>query len=317
MTGRAKKTLLSEFDPIPSLNYLTIHDGVVRMSDTHLIIGNVTIESFIIFTVATIAVIFLAYLCYKAVYTVLERFSSRSVARWTARFTGYIIFGIGLYYIDLTILGFDISATFASLGILSIALAFASQQIISNLLAGLLIAINRTIALDDWIELGNEPETGIAQVLDMTFTRTILKDRDGRVFLLPNATLLSSKIVNYSRSGYIEIPVTITLPPGLPFAQARDTILSVLTAHPKILPNIKPENKAQIPGLSMIPRQHELSLREIFPEHFSSRVLLSGLAPLGNTVSIRFWIGDITHREEIVSDVLHEIGQRLGLIGKS
>ena len=75
----------------------------------------------------------------------------------------------------------------------------------------------------------------------MTFTRTIVKDRDGRVFIVPNASLLSSKIVNYSQSGYIEIPVTITLPPALPFVRARDTILAVLTAHPKILPNIIPE----------------------------------------------------------------------------
>ena len=64
------------------------------MNDTHLIIGNVAIENFIIFTVATLAVIFLSYLCYKAVYTVLVRSSSRSVARWTARFAGYIFFGI-------------------------------------------------------------------------------------------------------------------------------------------------------------------------------------------------------------------------------
>jgi small-conductance mechanosensitive channel len=287
------------------------------MADTHLIIGNVTIESFIGFTVATLAIIVLSWLCYKVVYIGLERVSGRSAARWTARFAGYIIFGIGLYYIDLTILGFDISATFASLGILSIALAFASQQIIANPLAGLLIAVNRTIALDDWIELGNEPETGIAQVRDMTFTRTVLKDRDGRVFILPNATLLASKIINYSRSGYIEISLTITLPADFPFEQARDTILSMLAIHPKILPNINTENKAGIPGLSLFTRQHELHLQKISPEHFAPKVLLSGLAPLGNNISIRFWIDDITHREDIVSDVLHEIGQRLGLIGKS
>lgn len=286
------------------------------MSDTQVIIGNVTIQSLIFFTVATIAVIFLSYLCYKAVNRIMEPLSSRSVSRWTARFVGYIIFGIGLYYVDLTILGFDISATFASLGILTIALAFASQQIISNLLAGFLIAINRTIALDDWIELGNEPETGIVQVRDMTFTRTVLKDRDGRVFFLPNATLLSSKIVNYSRSGYIEIPVTITLRPGLPFTQARDTILSVLTVHPKILPNREEEPGEKKPGLLISARQRELSLQGVFPEHFVPRVLLSTLAPLGNTISIRFWIDNITHREEIVSDVLQEIGQRLDSTGK-
>jgi small conductance mechanosensitive channel len=287
------------------------------MADTHLIIGNVTLESFIIFTFATLAVIVLSWLGYRAVNNVAERFASRAVARWTARFASYIIFGIGLYYIDLVFLGFDISATFASLGILSIALAFASQQIISNLLAGILIAINRTIALDDWIELGNEPETGISQVVDMTFTRTILKDRDGRVFLLPNATLLSSKIVNYSMSGYIEIPVTITVPPVLPFDRVRDTILSVVTAHPKILPNIKKEITAQIPGLSKITRQRELSFQEDFPQHFPPSVLLSGLSPLGNTILIWFWISEITHREEIVSDVLQEIGRRLDLTGKS
>jgi hypothetical protein len=59
----------------------------------------------------------------------------------------------------------------------------------------------------------------------MTFPRTILKDSAGRVFFLPNSTLLSSKVVNYSQSGYIEISVNITLPPDLPLTQARNTIL--------------------------------------------------------------------------------------------
>jgi len=287
------------------------------MSDTHILIGNVTIESFIIFIAAILVVIFLSYLCYKAVFIALTRLYSRSVARWTARFVGYIIFGIGLYYCDLAFLGFDVSATFASLGILSIALAFASQQIISNLLAGFIIAINHTVELDNWVEIGNEPETGIAQIQDMTFTHTTIKDRDGRFFIVPNSALLSSKVVNYSLSGYIEIPVTITLPRALPFTQARDTILAILAAHPKILPNIRPENTADTPVKMLMSRLHELSLPEKGPEHFSSRVLLSGLEQSGTTVSIRFWIGDITHREEIISDVLYEIGQRLGLMGKS
>jgi small-conductance mechanosensitive channel len=287
------------------------------MSGTQILIGNVPLENFIIFTAATIVVIFLSYLCYKTVSVVLTRLYSRSVARWTARVVGYIIFGIGLYYCDLAFLGFDVSATFASLGILSIALAFASQQIISNLLAGFIIAINHTVELDDWVELGNEPETGIAQVQDMTFSRTTLKDRDGRVFILPNSALLSSKIVNYSQSGYIEIPVTLSLSPAVSFVVARETILAILAAHPEILPNIKPEHKIDTPGKMLVSRLRELSLPEKCPEHFPSRVLLSGIEPPATTVSIRFWIVDITRREEIVSDVLYQISQRLALIGKS
>lgn len=142
-------------------------------------------------------------------------------------FIGYLIFVVLLYAADLWILGLDLNAMIASLGIISIALALASQQIISNLLAGLLITIDRTIRLDDWVDFGGDPATGIVRVRDLTFTRTILEDRDGRVFSVPNAALLSSKIVNYSKSGYIEIPVDISLPfrslsgrPGILFLQS-------------------------------------------------------------------------------------------------
>ncbi|MDD5189170.1 MAG: mechanosensitive ion channel, partial [Methanoregula sp.] len=149
------------------------------MSDAGFLFSNIAIESVIGFLLTFIVVIFAAYLSYKVVKAGLMRWTTHSVARWTARFAGYIVFLVGIYEIDRWFLGFDISATIASVGIISIALAFASQQIISSLLAGFLITINRTITLDDWVVLGGLPDTGISQVKDITFTRTILRDRNG------------------------------------------------------------------------------------------------------------------------------------------
>jgi small-conductance mechanosensitive channel len=224
---------------------------------------------------------------------------------------------LGLYIIDLTILGFDINATIASLGVISIALAFASQQIISNLLAGILIAINRTIRLDDWVELGGDPTTGIAQVKDLTFTRTVLKDRDGRVFLVPNASLLSSKIVNYSKSGFIEIPVTITIPFDIPFDDAEETILAVLKSHEDVIPNGTKTDDSGSSGMrSSFFFQGYSGQKKADPERFTPRVLFTGIVPQGNLISLRFWVQDIVRREEITSAILSEISRRLNISGK-
>ena len=287
------------------------------MADSQFLIGTVTIGNIIVFLLALSAVIFLSYLSYKGTKAVLVRYTTRSVARWAARFAGYFIFLLGLYIIDLTILGFDINATIASLGVISIALAFASQQIISNLLAGILIAINRTIRLDDWVELGGDPTTGIAQVKDLTFTRTVLKDRDGRVFLVPNASLLSSKIVNYSKSGFIEIPVTVTIPFDIPFDDAEETILAVLKSHEDVIPNgTKTEDSGSSGMRSSFFFQGYSGQKKADPERFTPRVLFTGIVPQGNLISLRFWVQDIVRREEITSAILSEISRRLNISGK-
>ena len=281
------------------------------MSDAPALIGKVTAGNIIAFMLVALAVIFAAYLMYKAVKAILARYTTRSVARWTARFAGYLVLLAGLYWIDLVFLGFDIEATIASLGIISIALAFASQQIISSLLAGFLIAINRTIALDDWVEVGGDPATGISQVKDLTFTRTILRDRDGRVYLMPNSTLVSSKIINYSKSGFIEIPLNLILPVTIPFEQARDVILPVLAENPEILPNGKNEGFAAKGGIRTSFFFQGYTRLRANTGLLTPRVLFTGITNQGNAISIRFWIRDVVRREDIVSEVLAEVSKRL------
>lgn len=281
------------------------------MSDAPALIGKVTAGNIIAFMLVALAVIFAAYLMYKAVKAILARYTTRSVARWTARFAGYLVLLAGLYWIDLVFLGFDIEATIASLGIISIALAFASQQIISSLLAGFLIAMNRTIALDDWIEVGGDPATGISQVKDLTFTRTILRDRDGRVYLMPNSTLVSSKIVNYSKSGFIEIPLNLILPITVPFERARDVILPVLAENPEILPNGKNEGYTAKGGIRTSFFFQGYTRLRANTGLLTPRVLFTGITNQGNAISIRFWIRDVVRREDIVSEVLAEVSKRL------
>jgi small-conductance mechanosensitive channel len=281
------------------------------MSDASFLFSNIAVANIIWFLLTFVAVFFAAYISYKLVKAGLVRWTTRSIARWTARFAGYIVFLVGLYVIDRWFLGVDIGATIASVGIISIALAFASQQIISSLLAGFLITINRTISLDDWVELGGLPNTGCSQVKDITFTRTILRDRDGRVYIVPNATLLESKIVNYSKSGFIEIPLTLILPFEIPFERARDIIMGVLSSHPDILPDKRSIGQTVPFGMRSSFFFQGYTWLKTNPEGLIPRVLFTSITNQGNTISVRFWIRDVVRREDITSEVLAEISRQL------
>jgi len=283
------------------------------MSDAGFLTGTVVLENVLMFMLGCAAVVAAAYLSYKLVKALLMRWTSRSVARWTARFAGYIVFLAGIYLADRWFLGFDITATLASVGIISIAFAFASQQIISSLLAGFLITINRTIALDDWVEVGGQPETGISQVKDITFTRTILRDRDGRVYMVPNATLLSSKVINYSKAGFIEIPLALILPIRIPFPVAQETILSVLESHRDVLPNGGSGEAEGPSGIRSSFFFQGYTWLKADPDQLVPRVMFTGITNQGNAISVRFWIRDIVRREDITSEILAEISARLDL----
>ena len=284
------------------------------MTDLEEVLGNLSLFGILGFFLALALVTIIAYVGYKAAKAFLLRYTKRSYARWGARFIGYLIFLLLLYAADLYILGLDLNATLASLGIISIALAFASQQIIASLFAGILITVNRTIRLDDWIELGGDPATGIARVRDLTLTRTVLEDRDGRVLTIPNSALLSSKIVNYSKSGYIEIATDISLPLAIPFDLAKETILAVLDENPDVRPDTIPEPAKAASGMrTSYFFQGYTGRRDRPPESLKPRVLATGISHVAISISIRFWIADVTRREEIVSFVLAEVGKRLDL----
>jgi small-conductance mechanosensitive channel len=109
-----------------------------------------------------------------------------------ARATEYVVFILGFSYGLYYILGLELKAFVASLGIISIAVAFASQQIIQNVIAGILIAVSRPVELDDWVDISG---TGISNIKDITLTRPVLRDKNGRLYYIPNSILISSIIV--------------------------------------------------------------------------------------------------------------------------
>lgn len=148
----------------------------------------------------------------RAVYVLLRRsFDPRLSKRRSknvARLAEYATLVAGLYIGIFTILQVNVTALVASLGIAGITIAFASQQIIQNFMAGVLMEVDRRVQVEDWIEIiGSSVKA--ARVRDITLTKTVLLDPSGKQVYVPNSVLISSQVINYTKAGFVEVPIEV------------------------------------------------------------------------------------------------------------
>lgn len=107
----------------------------------------------------------------------------------------YAVWTLGLI-VALDAFGFNPQAVATGLGLTSLALGFALKDIISNFISGMLILILRPFELGDQIVVG-ETEGNVERI---ELRATQLRTYDGRVVLIPNAEVFTSRIINNTAS---------------------------------------------------------------------------------------------------------------------
>ncbi|BAZ71084.1 putative ion channel (plasmid) [Fischerella sp. NIES-4106] len=103
----------------------------------------------------------------------------------------YAVWTLGLI-VALDAFGFNPQAVATGLGLTSLALGFALKDIISNFISGMLILVLRPFELGDQIVVG-ETEGNVERI---ELRATQLRTYDGRVVLIPNAEVFTSRIIN-------------------------------------------------------------------------------------------------------------------------
>jgi small conductance mechanosensitive channel len=83
---------------------------------------------------------------------------------------------------------------FASTAVVGLIIGFAAQNTISNLIAGVLIAITQPIRIGD--RVGFEEREG--RVTDITLSYTYLDPGDGSAIVVPNQLLVKGIVHNHS-----------------------------------------------------------------------------------------------------------------------
>ena len=95
---------------------------------------------------------------------------------------------------QFTSLGRLAAGIFASTAVLGLIIGFAAQNTISNIIAGVLIAITQPIRIGD--RVGFEDREG--RVTDITLSYTFIDPGDGSQVVVPNQLLVQGIVHNHS-----------------------------------------------------------------------------------------------------------------------
>jgi small-conductance mechanosensitive channel len=135
----------------------------------------------------------IAFAARRGVTHLLERGSSTFIARLVGRFVAAIIFLIGFVY-ALNQLGVSVGPLLGLLGLAGLAIALAFQDIVENVIAGVLISIRRPFDAGDQIATNGFEGT----VEDINLRVVSLVTFDGVRVFVPNSSVWSTPIVNYT-----------------------------------------------------------------------------------------------------------------------
>ena len=110
----------------------------------------------------------------------------------------------------LNLLGIDLSILAVFSGAVGVGLGFGLQQIASNFMSGLIILLERSLKVGDFIEL-EDGRSGTLKEINMRQSR--LGTFDGKDIMVPNDRFITTRVVNWThedpRQRY-EVPFTVT-----------------------------------------------------------------------------------------------------------
>jgi small-conductance mechanosensitive channel len=258
------------------------------------IIGDVSFVTFMIF----LAVIVVTLVVGNTVAAYLKKWLNlKNRKGWfyaaVPKFFSYSIYAVGFYYAVYKIIHFDVQAFAAAFGIIGLVIAFSSQHTLQNIIAGLLMFMDRSIKEGDYIEFNGT----ICKVVDISLRKTYLRARDGRFIGVPNSNFMTTAITNYSRSEFFRMEVAVSVSPDADTERAMGILYGIAVEHKDIIPKSQPRRKSVLQLLLELPPDMK---------KYEPKVFLTGITKDKSVLCLYCWITDIRSEKRIASEVLLE-----------
>ncbi len=145
------------------------------------------------------------------------------------KFAGVIIFAVAVL-LALDVLGINVVPFVAGAGVAGIAIGFAAKDTLSNLIAGVLLIMDRPFEVGDRIEVWSAPKNSATwgDVIDIGLRATKIKTTDNIVIIIPNNEIMTRDIVNYTTlSEDIRVRIPIGVSYDTDIEKAKSVVLEV------------------------------------------------------------------------------------------
>ena len=194
-----------------------------------------------------------------------------SIAIWVATFL-----------IAIDVIGLDLTALAVFSGAFGLALGFGLQKTFGNLLAGIILLMDRSIKPGDVIAVNDGITNTVGQVKKIGLRAVSVTTRDKKEYLIPNENLMINQVENWSYSSKdVRIKVPVIVAPNSDLELAEKLMLEATLGCERVL-RTRP-----------------------------AAVWITEFAEAGVAFEIRFWINDPEEGlASVRSDVLKGVWRR-------
>lgn len=148
----------------------------------------------------------------------LKRVLTAAMVEWMVKAIRVAILFVGAATI-LEIWGIQVAPILAGLGLLGVAVALGAQDLFKNLIAGLLILVEKRFNIGDWILVDGVVE-GTVEIIG--FRSTMVRRFDRAPVYVPNARLADNAVTNFSSMTHRRIYWHIGVQYGTTIEQLRE-----------------------------------------------------------------------------------------------
>lgn len=155
-----------------------------------------------------------------------QSFITKRYATHYGMLAGKVVFYTGLITLIITVmgeLGVSLAPLLGAAGILGIAIGFASQTSVSNIISGLFLIAEQPFKVDDIITVGNH--SGFVTSIDTLSVK--IRTFDNRFVRIPNETIIKTEVINNTRFPIRRFNANISVAYKEDISKVREVLLDV------------------------------------------------------------------------------------------
>ena len=134
--------------------------------------------------------------------------------------------------VALTTIGVDLTAIAVFSGAVGVCVGFGLQKVVSNLLSGILLLLDRSLKPGDVIEVGD----AYGWIEKMGGRYITVATRDGKEYLIPNEDIITQQVINWS---YTDRAIRLRIGTGISYRsdvrKAMELMVAAAAAQPRVL----------------------------------------------------------------------------------
>lgn len=178
-----------------------------------------------------VLVLIVGYIAIKVITGIFRKMMNKSRLKGAAGnfLTSLVKTALVVLYVIilLSMLGVDTTSLVALFSVLTLAISLAVQGVISNLASGIMLVVTKPFEEGDFVDIGGT--SGTVEKINITCTK--LKTGDNKVVTIPNSSVTSAVITDYSTKDTRRVDFTFSVAYGSDVEKVKSIILDVLTKH--------------------------------------------------------------------------------------